>query len=607
MRRGAIWATGVAAVLVGAWLAVNSLATTTTGPIEWTSPSPILPSSLIVESGTQYTPAALSCRGVSLCVAVTEGGDALANATPTLPGQTWNVKLVDAGHGLTAVACPSTSLCVATDGAGNVLTSENPAAQTPTWSTSATDESTGITALSCPSTELCVAADAAGRILVSEEPQGGPQAWHASLIDGANVPITGLSCPSFAMCVAADNYGDILTSEEPGGGPGAWSIARVDGQHPLEGGVSCPSELFCATTDSAGNLLASTNPLGGSSAWSLAPGPSGQQLGLISCPSANLCVATESEGRVAVTSEPTAASPTWVAAPIDGADAFFAALTCNVQLTCISLDRLGNAMIASGLAPIEPLGVSLAGSGHGTVLAPEISCPPSCSTSYPTGSAVTLTATAAAGSSFAGWAGDCSGLGRCTFAMDSPRRVTASFTANDVGPRASLAVSLGGLGDGRVTGAGIACPPTCWIVVAPNASVALSATALGTSSFAGWGGAALPCGRRSSCAITVTGTQEVKATFTTRRSTPLKITRVAVERARHAARIDFSTRPPVARVACILSRVEGRRLRPIRRRQRCRTPLIYEHLQSGRYVLALEAFQKAQSIPTDTIDRRFAL
>lgn len=606
MRRRTIWAAGVAAALVGAWVAVNSFATTT-GPIEWTSPTPIVPSSLLAESGTEYTPAALSCRGASLCVAVTEGGDALASAAPTFPGQTWNVKLVDASHGLTAVACPSTSLCVATDSAGDILTSEDPAAATPSWSISAIDESNLITALSCPSDELCVAADIAGRILVSEEPAGGSHAWHASLVDGANAPIVGLSCPSSSLCVATDNFGDVLTSAEPGGGPSAWSIARVDGQHPLGGGVSCPSELFCATTDSAGNLVTSTNPLGGPSAWNVVPSPSGQQLGLISCPTEALCVATESQGRVAVTSEPTAASPTWVVATIDDTEAFLRALTCNVQLTCIFLDELDDETIGSGLAPIEPLGVSLAGNGHGTVLAQGIACPPSCGTTYPTGSTVVLTATPTTGSSFAGWAGGCSGVDQCTLVMDSPHTVTATFTANGVAPHASLSVSLGGLGSGRVTGPGIACPPTCWTAVIPKASVQLSATALSGSSFAGWGDAAVACGLRSSCSITVAGTEEVKATFTTSRPPPLRVTRVTVERARHAARIDFSTHPPVARVVCILSRAAGPRRRSIRRDRHCRTPVIYTHLRPGAYVLTLEAFQRTRSTPTVTINRRFAL
>jgi hypothetical protein len=606
MRRRTIGAAGMAVALVGVWLAVNSLATTT-GPIEWTSPSPIVPSSLLASSGTEYTPAALSCRGVSLCVAVTEGGHALASATPTVPDQTWNIKLVDASHGLTAVACPSTSLCVATDIVGDVLTSEDPAAATPSWSTSAIDESRRITALSCPSEELCVAADVDGRILVSEEPTGGSHAWRASLVDGANAPILGLSCPSSSLCVATDDYGDVLTSDEPGGGPSAWSIAHIDGQHPLNGGVSCPSELFCATTDSAGNLVASSNPLGGPSAWNVVPSPSGQQLGLISCPTAALCVTTESEGRVAVTSDPTAATPTWAAATIDETEALFRVLTCNVQLTCVYLDGFDNETIGSDLAPIEPLGVSLAGNGHGTVLAQGITCPPSCGATYPTGSTVVLTATPTTGSSFAGWTGGCSGLGRCTLVMDSPRTVTATFTANGVAPHVSLSVSLGGLGNGHVTGPGIVCPPTCWTAVIPKAAVRLSATALHGSSFAGWGGAARACRLSGSCAITVTGTEGVKATFTTGHPPPLRITRVTVERARHAARIDFSTHSPVVRVVCILVRAAGPRRHSIRHDGHCRTPVTYTHLRPGAYTLTLEAFQGTRSTPTVTVNHRFTV
>jgi Divergent InlB B-repeat domain len=606
MRRSAVLAAGVVAALGGAWVAVNSLATTT-GPIEWTAPSPIVPASLIAEGSTSYTPAALSCRGASLCVAVTEGGDVLASGAPALVGETWNVKLVDPSHGLTAIACPSTSLCVATDSAGEVLTSQDPTAETPTWSTSTIDNSTRITALACPSTELCVAADAAGRILVSEEPAGGSDAWRASLIDAANAPIDGLACASSSMCVAVDNFGDVLTSEEPAGGPSAWSIARVDGQHPLDGGVTCPSELFCATTDNAGNLLVSTNPMGGASTWNVAPNPEGQHLGLISCSTTTLCVATESEGRIAVTSEPTAASPNWTAAPVDGAGGLLTALTCNTQLTCISLDISDNAIIGGGLSPTEPLGVSLTGSGYGTVLAQGISCPPSCGASYTTGSQVVLTATPAAGSSFAGWTGDCSGFGQCTVLMDAPRALTATFTAANVGPRVILAVTLGGLGRGRVSGPGIACPPTCSATVAPKAIVPLNATASSGSSFTGWGGAALACERRSSCSITMASTEEVKATFTRRRPSLLTITKLTVQRARHAAWIEFTARPPVARVVCVLTRLEGSRRRRVHLYQHCRTPVIYRHLIPATYVVTLEAFRRNASFATVTINHRFAL
>ena len=55
------------------------------------------------------------------------------------------------------------------------------------------------------------------------------------------------------------------------------------------------------------------------------------------------------------------------------------------------------------------LTVSVAGTGAGTVTAPGIACPGDCAQGYVNNAAVTLSATPAAGSSFAGWSGACSG------------------------------------------------------------------------------------------------------------------------------------------------------------------------------------------------------
>jgi hypothetical protein len=46
---------------------------------------------------------------------------------------------------------------------------------------------------------------------------------------------------------------------------------------------------------------------------------------------------------------------------------------------------------------------------------------------------VTLTAAAAAGSSFAGWSGACTGSGPCTVAMTAARSVTATFNTTTTG------------------------------------------------------------------------------------------------------------------------------------------------------------------------------
>jgi hypothetical protein len=79
-------------------------------------------------------------------------------------------------------------------------------------------------------------------------------------------------------------------------------------------------------------------------------------------------------------------------------------------------------------APSHTLTVSLAGGGSGSVSGAGISCPGTCSASYAPGTAVTLTATPAARSTFAGWGGACSGAGACTVTMNSDQSATATFT-----------------------------------------------------------------------------------------------------------------------------------------------------------------------------------
>jgi hypothetical protein len=76
------------------------------------------------------------------------------------------------------------------------------------------------------------------------------------------------------------------------------------------------------------------------------------------------------------------------------------------------------------------LNVSLAGAGSGSVASSPagISCPGTCSHSYPSGTMVTLTASPATGSAFSGWTGGgCSGTGTCTITMSSVKAITATF------------------------------------------------------------------------------------------------------------------------------------------------------------------------------------
>jgi hypothetical protein len=90
-----------------------------------------------------------------------------------------------------------------------------------------------------------------------------------------------------------------------------------------------------------------------------------------------------------------------------------------------------------------------------------ISCPSTCSKTVFSGTKLTLSAVAAAGSRFAGWGGACSGTAPCTLTMDDDRTVTATF--NQFPPGYSVVVdesgatpsgSLGGSGSLQGSGQG---------------------------------------------------------------------------------------------------------------------------------------------------------
>lgn len=157
------------------------------------------------------------------------------------------------------------------------------------------------------------------------------------------------------------------------------------------------------------------------------------------------------------------------------------------------------------------LTVSRGGSSAGTVGSTPagISCGTTCSASYPHGSQITLTATASANATFAGWSGGCSGTGTCKVSMYADHTVTATF---DALPPKDLAVVRGGSGLGTVRSSpsGIDCGSACAATYDHGTSVTLTATADGNSTFAGWSG---DCSGTGSCALTMDAPHSATATF----------------------------------------------------------------------------------------------
>ena len=95
-----------------------------------------------------------------------------------------------------------------------------------------------------------------------------------------------------------------------------------------------------------------------------------------------------------------------------------------------SSEACGTPSQTFGLAVVE------AGTGSGTVTSTPagITCGTNCSSSYTSGTAVTLTASSATGSSFTGWSGGgCSGKGSCTVTISAGTTVTANFNVRSHG------------------------------------------------------------------------------------------------------------------------------------------------------------------------------
>jgi hypothetical protein len=162
-----------------------------------------------------------------------------------------------------------------------------------------------------------------------------------------------------------------------------------------------------------------------------------------------------------------------------------------------------------------PLTVSRLGTGTGTVTSNPtgIACGNTCTASYPQGTLVALTAVPDPGSLFVGWSGACSGTGACNVAMDGARNVSARFDIRSY----TLSVVKTPLGPilGSVTSApaGINCGLLCANASATFPSgtvVTLTAQAILTASFSGWGG---DCGGSGACVVTMDADKSVTAGF----------------------------------------------------------------------------------------------
>jgi Divergent InlB B-repeat domain/PASTA domain len=160
---------------------------------------------------------------------------------------------------------------------------------------------------------------------------------------------------------------------------------------------------------------------------------------------------------------------------------------------------------------LRTLVITKSGSGTVTSNPAGVDCGSTCAYDFADGASVMLTASAAAGSTFTGWSGACSGTSTtCQLALTSDRSATANFA-----PNPHLTVSTQGTGNGSVTSspAGISCGSTCSSAgFSLGSTVTLTASAASGSTFTGWSGAC--SGTAPTCQLSMTADRSATATFT---------------------------------------------------------------------------------------------
>ena len=203
-----------------------------------------------------------------------------------------------------------------------------------------------------------------------------------------------------------------------------------------------------------------------------------------------------------------------------GANSVFSGWTGCVSVTnecVVTMDAAKTVTATFGLEQ-RSLTVSKSGSGTGSVSSSPagVDCGSDCSQNYDHGTAVTLTPTPGANSTFTSWSGCDSVTGNvCNVTMSSAKNVTATFGLQ----QRALTLSKNGTGTGTVASSpvGIDCGSDCSQSYDHGTVVTLSPSVGPNSDFGGWNGCTPTTG--NDCTVTMDAAKNVTATFTLQQRT----------------------------------------------------------------------------------------
>ena len=277
------------------------------------------------------------------------------------------------------------------------------------------------------------------------------------------------------------------------------------------GGAICYVDVTEGNTKSVSAVFGGTRPptyqlvVSKTAGGAVTSDPAGISCGS-GCTSSFASFATGSNVTLTATPEPGSRFNRWVGQWCSGTNP-----TCVVK---IDKAKTVTAFFGDEPPPSEvPLVVSKSGSGTVASSPAGIACEPSCSSSFASGTVVTLTASAPQGWVFGGWSGDCAGTGVCVVTMDGPKAATAAFRER---PPATHALSVATSGQGTVSSdpAGIDCGASCSRPFVAGSNVTLRATAAPGWQFVEWRGAC--SGSDATCVVVVDLPKSATAAFVQR-------------------------------------------------------------------------------------------
>jgi len=193
---------------------------------------------------------------------------------------------------------------------------------------------------------------------------------------------------------------------------------------------------------------------------------------------------------------------------------------CSGTLECIAIVNADTTVTATFTSPTTPNNYTLttlkSGSGTGTISSSPsgIDCGSTCSSTYSSGTEVTLAATPDKDKTFVGWTGGgCSGTGSCKMIISADTPVTATFSTPAAKGRYKLHIIKGGKGMGFVLSSpsGVDCGSVCESEYDEGTVVTLSDKIVNDPSFAGWSGGG--CSGKGACIVTMNADTTVTASF----------------------------------------------------------------------------------------------